>query len=160
MKRKYKKKMPDGQLTSRVFTGQSCYFEFLPQELAKDDERRPPGLFSKKPVYEILGIDLADFPPSSQLSAAEVSDHFDKLIEIMREHQFSYELQEDLPQELAYNYLVTDFLYRSEHVLPKTIVSHVTGCDGWCPTCFQIEYCRIKDEIWTTEDLQRLRRAL
>ena len=152
--------MPEGQLTSRVFTSESCFFEFLPKELDEGDEHQPLGLFSQKPVHEILGIQPADFPPSSQLAPNEVRDHFNRLIKIMREHQFSYEMQEDLPLELAYNYLVTDFLYRSEQVLPKTVVSHVTGCDGWCPTCFQVEYCRVKDGIWSTEDLQRLRRAL
>ena len=114
----------------------------------------------EKHVYEILGVNPNDFPPASCLSDEELRLKFELLIQIMSEHNFIYELAENLPISVAYRYLTEEFLYEFETVLPDGCICHVHGCGGDCPGCFQADYCEIKDEIWSKEELEaeRLKR--
>lgn len=114
----------------------------------------------EKRVFEILGINPNDFPPVNRLTQEELQSKFELLIEIMAEHNFIYELTEDLPISIAYRYLTEEFLHEFESVLPDGWMCHVNGCGGDCPSCFQADYCQIKDDIWSREELEaeRLRR--
>ena len=108
----------------------------------------------EKHVYEILGVNPKDFPPASCLSDEELRLKFEWLIQIMSEHNFIYELAENLPISVAYRYLTEEFLYEFETVLSDGWACHVHGCGGDCPGCFQADYCEIKDEIWSKEELE------
>ena len=85
---------------------------------------------------------------------------FDLLLQIMSEHNFIYELSEKLPINIAYRYLIEEFLHDFENVLPDGWRCHVNGCGGDCPSCFQLDYCDLKDDIWPKEELdaERLKR--
>jgi len=107
-----------------------------------------------KPVHEILGINPAMFPHPDKLHSQELEAKFNELLDIMAEHDFYYELVEDLPIEIGYKYLVEEFLFEEEQVLPKGWRCHVNGCGGYCPGCFQLDYCKIWSETWTKEELE------
>ena len=32
--------------------------------------------------------------------------------------------------------------------IPEGAALHYNGCGGWCPDCFQKEYCETRKELW------------
>ncbi len=108
----------------------------------------------QKRVFEILGVEPKDFPPGARLSEKEIKTKFNQLVDIMAAHNFVYELSKDLPLPLAYEYLRGDFLHDMETVMMGGWSTHVDGCTGDCPSCFQQDYCQTKSEIWTANELE------
>lgn len=113
-----------------------------------------------KPMYEIMGIDPANFPPAEQLNQFDLQLKFIELVNILEEHNFIYELGKDLPISIAYKYLVEKFLSDEGQVMQKGWRYHINGCDGYCPDCFQLDYCKIWDEIWTKEEIEEERKKI
>jgi len=111
-----------------------------------------------KPTYEILEINLKDFPPVDQLSEEQLQQKFNALMDILDNHSFYYDLREGLPIEIAYKYLTEDFLLQETEIMPEGWVTHIDGCGGWCPSCFQLDYCDIWQETWTKEEIEKERK--
>lgn len=107
-----------------------------------------------KPVHEILGIDSDDFPPAEKLSKVELKSRFEMLLKILEEHNCSYDVSEKVPLEVSYNFLTQEYLHEISEVMPAGFGWHIDGCSGDCPSCFQLDYCNIKDEIWGQEELK------
>ena len=107
-----------------------------------------------KAVYEILGVDPKNFPPSEQLSKEELKSRFEKLLKILEEHNITYDVSEKVPLEVSYNFLTQEYLYEISEEMPPGFGWHIDGCSGDCPSCFQLDYCKNKDEIWTPEELK------
>ncbi len=105
-----------------------------------------------KPICEILGIDIRDFPSVGLLSKEEIDDYLTDLTNVLEEHQIFLELKEGLPIDLVYKYLVEEYLLEESHVIPGFSM-HIDGCDGDCPSCFQLNYCDSKDDIWPPKEL-------
>ncbi|MBU0763635.1 MAG: hypothetical protein KJ607_02245, partial [Bacteroidetes bacterium] len=108
----------------------------------------------RKPVYEVLGIDPKDFPPSDRLTEEELTGKLEELLDIMAEHGFVCDLSDKLPEALVYEHLIEEYLYEITDVLPEGWVTHIDGCTGDCPSCFQADYCRSCRDIWTHEELE------
>ena len=105
-----------------------------------------------KPICEILGIDINDFPPAERLSKKEIEKHLIDLENIMGEHNMFIELQEDLPIEMVYKYLTEEYLLGEGQDIPGFSIN-IDGCSGDCPSCFQLAYCNMKDDIWPPDKL-------
>lgn len=107
-----------------------------------------------KPVYEIIGVDPKSFPPADQLSKEEMEIEFNKLLDIFEEHGIKYGVSEDVPIEVSYRYLTEDYILSKSQDLPKDFGWTIDGCSGDCPSCFQIDYCKSKDDTWSPEELK------
>ena len=111
---------------------------------------KDPKKAEEKPIYEILKLDSKDYPSPQFLGQREVKQKFSKLKTILEKHHILLEFSEKLPDQEVYRYLVEVFLQDKETVFPKGI-THLTGCRGDCTSCFQMDYCDLKKEMWTDE---------
>ncbi len=107
-----------------------------------------------KPVYEIIGVDPKSFPPADALTKEEMEVEFNKLLDIFEEHGINYGVSEDVPIEVSYRYLIEDYILSESQDLPKDFGWTIDGCSGDCPSCFQIDYCKSKDDTWSPEELK------
>lgn len=108
-------------------------------------------------MYQYLHIEPNTFPPEKELSDKELEEQYTRIEQLLNEHNIVIELQPDLPLRLAYKYLIEDVLTR-KYTFIKGMTLHLDGCDGYCPDCFQLDYCKIKYEFWSKEEIERERR--
>ena len=147
-------------LKSKIITQGGVFHENPEMELPADIE----NMFLKrvmafeeaewKPVYEILGIDPKSFPPADVLSEDELETWFNKLLDIFEEHGITYGVNDEVPMEVSYRFLTEDYILSESQDLPDDIHSVIDGCSGDCPSCFQMGYCKNKDDIWPQEELK------
>ena len=109
----------------------------------------------EKPIYQIIGVNPDDFPPSEKPSDEEILQKLKLLIPLLQEHSIFPEYKEGVPDRLVYQALQEE-LTEVITVLPFG-AWHLDGCDGWCPGCFQADYCRSKDETWSKEEFEEER---
>ncbi|MBI4645699.1 MAG: hypothetical protein HY738_03640 [Bacteroidia bacterium] len=128
--------------------------QFLKNIMAIENVERKPGC-------EILGVNPNDFPLADKLTKDELASKFGLLVDLLAEHSYFCDFSEKIPLADAYNYLVTDFLKSVNDILPEGWTTHLDGCGGDCPGCFQVEYCNNKNDVWEPEELEteRKRRA-
>lgn len=100
------------------------------------------------PVRSIFPIDY-QFPPSSELTAQQLSEKFNDIVEYFTHNNIELALSKHLPVNKAYQYIVDEILnetpsfpYGSGCRFTKVI----DGCDGYCPECFQRDYCETAEE--------------
>jgi len=93
-----------------------------------------------------------DFPDVNTMSQGELSQIIEDIEEILAEHNIYMEFTEELPLELIYEYFVNHELH-SEIALefPDGVKYHINGCDGYCRSCFQREYCKTGQQSWPNE---------
>jgi len=108
-------------------------------------------------MYKILNISLDDYPPEDTLPDDILEQKLEELEKIMAKHNIYLELSKKMPKRLIYKYLVEEELESEIEVVPG-MTTHIDGCDGWCPDCFQADYCETKDQIWTKEEFERERK--
>ncbi len=106
-----------------------------------------------KPVFEIIGVNPADFPPADTLTKDELIAAFNKLIKVFDDHGISWGVKEIVPVEVSYRFLTEDYLLSESQDLPADFGWTIDGCSGDCPSCFQADYCKTKDDIWPPEEL-------
>ena len=111
-----------------------------------------------KPVYEIIGVDPKDFPPADLLTREEIKAGFEKLVKIFEEHGISWGVNDNVPVEVSYRFLTEDYLLSESQDLPQDFGWTIDGCSGDCPDCFQADYCKNKDDIWSPEELKAERK--
>jgi len=106
-----------------------------------------------KAVYKILGISPTDFPAADTLSNKEIEKNYERLVELLEKHNMYVDMQEGVPIKIVYKYLIEEYLFEETQEVPgfDTIID---GCSGDCPSCFQMDYCKNKDDIWPPEELK------
>jgi len=69
--------------------------------------------------------------------------------DILMDNGILLELSPTLPADITYKYIVEEML---PDLIPDSIPEggalHYNGCGGWCPECFQKDYCEMKKELW------------
>jgi hypothetical protein len=83
------------------------------------------------------------FPPADQLTDEQLADKLDEIAEILDQHEVHIGLVGDVPDRLVYKYLVEDAIPNTETFAEDNTGFNLIldGCDGYCPECFQKEYC-------------------
>ncbi|MBD3320832.1 MAG: hypothetical protein GF350_07040 [Chitinivibrionales bacterium] len=99
------------------------------------------------------------FPPADELTREELENKLDDILDILEEHNIYLELANDVPDDVVYTYLAHDYILREDTFPDNNIgINHIiSGCTGWCPDCFQREYCEVCRENWTKKELERER---
>lgn len=106
-----------------------------------------------KPLYEIIGVDPKKYTPVNLLSKDEISDALEELVTLLEEHHIHLQLQDGVPEKIIYQFLTEEYLYEKTEDLPS--FDHIIdGCSGDCPSCFQKDYCNVKDDIWPPDKLK------
>lgn len=113
-------------------------------------------------VYKLLNLNPSNFPKVDKLNKKEIEVEFKKLIKILAKHKISYCVNEDVPITISYRYLTEDYLFSEMLNLPHEFGWTIDGCSGDCPGCYQSDYCKNKDEIWSEKEFneERNRRNL
>ena len=109
------------------------------------------------PMYQYLHIEPDAFPAEKDLSEEELEKQYTRLEQILNDHNIVIDLQPDLPIRVAYKYLTEEALPR-EYTFVKGMTLHLDGCDGYCPDCFQFDYCKFKYEFWSKEEIGQERK--
>ena len=106
-----------------------------------------------KAVYKIIGAAPSDFPAADTLSKKEIEKNYERLVTLLEKHNMYVDFQKDVPIEIIYKYLTEEYIFTETQDVPgfDTIID---GCDGDCPGCFQMDYCKTKDDIWPPEKLK------
>ena len=106
-----------------------------------------------KPLYEILGIDPKEYPPVDSLLESEIAAYLEELTGLFEKHQIYLDLREGVPDKVIYQFLTEEYLLEQTEVVPG--FDHIIdGCSGDCPSCFQMDYCSSKDDIWPPDELK------
>lgn len=113
-------------------------------------------------VYKLLNIKHSDFPKVEELNNEQIEVEFKRLIKLLEKYKISYCVNEDVPMEISYRYLTEDYLFSEMLNLPHEFGWTIDGCSGDCPRCFQADYCKNKDKIWSEKEFneERNRRKL
>ncbi len=108
------------------------------------------------PMYQHLHIKPNTFPAEKNLNDEELEEQYKRFEQLLNVHNIVINLQPGLPLRLAYKYLTEEAL-PGKYTFVKGMTLHLDGCDGYCPDCFQADYCHIKDAIWSKEELEKER---
>ena len=96
-----------------------------------------------------------EFPPATSLDKAQLKEKLMAIEEILKTHGMALDLAPSLPDEVAYAYVIDEILNRSIPLeFPEGHVLHFDGCDGYCPGCFQRDFCDHRIEDWE-EDAEK-----
>jgi hypothetical protein len=121
--------------------------QFLKNILAFENAER-------KPISEIIGVSITDYPVANKLTENEITKKLDELIEVFEKNEIALGLIEGMPDRLVYKFLVEEYLFDKDNLHPVGISGWVIdGCSGDCPSCFQLEYCSSKDDTWPPDEL-------
>lgn len=89
------------------------------------------------------------FPPLEEINEIDLITKIEFIDTILMDNGIVLELSPDLPPHLTYKYIVEEMLPELvSSDIPERSAIHFTGCGGWCPECFQKEYCHMKKEFW------------
>ena len=89
------------------------------------------------------------FLPVEEINEIELITKIEFIDAILTDNGILLELSPALPPDLTYKYIVEEMLPELVHCdIPKNSAIHFTGCGGWCPECFQKDYCKMKKELW------------
>lgn len=132
--------------------------EDLPPEIENEFLKHVFEFEEAKPIptYQYLNIDPHSFPSEQSLNDEELEAQYDRLEQLLNAHNIVIDLQPELPLRQAYKYLTEEVLLE-KYEFVKGMTLHLDGCDGYCPGCFQVDYCAVKDKIWTEAELKKER---
>lgn len=89
------------------------------------------------------------FPPVASMDRAQLKAKLRKIEEILGGHGISLDLAPQLPEAVAYEYIVNEILQESIPLeFPEGFTWHLDGCDGYCPGCFQRAFCDHRIDDW------------
>ncbi|MBN1765155.1 MAG: hypothetical protein JW860_07855 [Sedimentisphaerales bacterium] len=106
---------------------------------AMAEEARVAG----RPLRSIFPVDF-NFPLLDEMNEQELKNKLSEIIKIFQANNIDLSLVDGLPDNIIYTYLteeaipeVPGFPYGAD--CPFTYL--IDGCDGYCPDCFQKDYC-------------------
>ncbi|MBN2662935.1 MAG: hypothetical protein JXR68_04735 [Bacteroidales bacterium] len=108
-----------------------------------------------QPMKKLFGVNYEKLPPPEKLTNEQMQQLIDAIEDTFSEFNIGIDFKDEIPIKLKYEVLrdefEDDFLYM--HGFHTTI----DFCDGWCPECKIADYCDIKYENWTPEELEEER---
>jgi len=108
----------------------------------------------QKPLFEIAGIKRTNYPDSEELTDLEIDRKLKEIVVVLEKNGSELRLVADVPNRIVYKFLVEDYLFDKDNLHPVGFGGWVIdGCSGDCPSCFQLEYCSSKDDIWPLDEL-------
>lgn len=95
-----------------------------------------------------------EFPPATSMDKAQVKEKLRAIEAVLGAHRIFLDLSASAPDEVVYEYFVTEVMdERVPLESPEGFDYHIDGCDGYCPECFQRDFCEVRKEIgWDDEE--------
>lgn len=93
---------------------------------------------------------FGDPPESSSLTETQIRHELDRIMTNLESRGVTVALQRGVPQALKYEYL-DGFLEDSFDDFGPQGLFVIDGCSGFCPECFQREWCAAADEFGWSE---------
>jgi len=87
---------------------------------------------------QLLGEDFVLWP-EEVLTDEEVVRELHKVIDKLAEHRVEFGIREEVPERLAYRYLLEE-MAEGVGIMPM-MMNVIDGCSGACEECFQLPYC-------------------
>lgn len=105
-----------------------------------------------EPLRWDLLAEMEEYGPLDGMSDREVRRALREIERKLADRGVVLELQEQVPPRLVFAYLQKTMKNEGfQYVAPGT-TTHVTGCGGWCPGCFQRPWCDTGNEQKWPED--------
>ncbi|HDL64693.1 MAG TPA: hypothetical protein ENH12_04810 [Proteobacteria bacterium] len=102
----------------------------------------------EKPIRSLFPPNIT-FPPAEEMTETDLASIVEFLEDTLMDNGILLELSPTLPANIKYKYIVEEML--SDLIpdnIPDGAALHYNGCGGWCPECFQKDYCEMKKELW------------
>lgn len=93
-----------------------------------------------------FSTEFGAIPDSEAMTDKEVERHLASLEETLATRQVILELPPEIPSRVVYDYLRRYLAEASFDVVAENTVTHITGCEGDCESCFMQRWCDIADE--------------
>jgi len=120
-------------------------YEEFEKQMLEIEESRPVD--SKN----ILGISFEELPPADRMTMEQMQDLLAAILNALSAKGTEVTFPgEGVPVKLAYTQLKEHFK-EGFYASPGWVIDF---CDGWCPDCAFADYCKIKDDTWTQEELK------
>jgi hypothetical protein len=135
--------MENGQFRNADYPDQDLCLEnnqFLRNILAFEAEQNGP----RRLLADLFPPNVT-FPPLENLGAKEVSEKLAFISEFLGGHGVFLSFREGVPDAAVYEHLINEIFPEYEVPLERTsgFNMHLDGCDGYCPTCFQKDFCDV-----------------
>jgi hypothetical protein len=106
-------------------------------------------------VKDLFSADMP-FKQAEDFSKKQLKEALRNIMETLSFHGIIVCIQSKLPDEVLYTYLTKEFIPNESIVMPHESGMRyvIDGCDGYCPECFQKDYCETAHEIgWDEENI-------
>ena len=98
-------------------------------------------------LSDLLDFHPKDWPNENVISNDDLCEKLDILSDILAEHHIVIVLQDNLPDRMAYKYLIEDYIPNEKIEMIEGMTMNINGCDGFCKGCFQLEWCETGQEM-------------
>ncbi len=124
-------------------------YDDFKKQMLEIEEARP------EPAKQIVGISYEELPPAERMTVEQTQQLLEAILNALSAKGTSVTFPGDVvPVKLAYEQLRKHFK-EGFYASPGWVIDF---CDGWCPDCVFADYCTIKDDTWTKEELEKERR--
>ncbi len=102
-----------------------------------------------EPLRWTLRAEMAGRRPADQMDDREIVTAVEEIRGLLAARGVSLDLRDGTPARAAYEYLLKTLTEEDfEHTGPG-VVTHLDGCSGYCPDCFQRPWCDLgQEEQW------------
>ena len=107
----------------------------------------------KREIRDLFPDDFG-FPPAASMDKVQVREKLRAIETVLGEHGIFLDLTASAPDAVVYEYFVTEVMYeRAPLEMAEGFNYHIDGCSGYCPECFQKDFCEVRKEIgWDDEE--------
>ncbi|RLD44192.1 MAG: hypothetical protein DRI86_08085 [Bacteroidetes bacterium] len=121
------------------------YDEFEKQMLEIEESRY-------EPAKQVVGVSYVELPPAERMTVAQTQELTIAMLNALSAKGTNVIFPGDgIPAKLAYEQLRKHFK-EGFHAVSGW---NIDFCDGDCPSCAFVDYCKAKDDIWTAEELKK-----
>ena len=107
------------------------------------------------PAKEKVGVSYEELPPAEMMTDEQVQLLLEAILNALAANGTNINFPGNgIPVKLAYTEVRKLFKEGFDKMPGWTI----DFCDGWCPECAFADYCTVKDDIWSKEELEDERR--
>lgn len=100
------------------------------------------GNIPQVPMHSLFPATF-QLPPISTMSEEQIANKVDEISDILLSHNINLDFCEKTPASLIYNYLISEIIPNDEinAITIEGCFTTFNGCTGYCPGCFQKDYC-------------------
>ena len=106
------------------------------------------------PVTWDAPTEFGGMTPPELLSDVEIERELNAVEKRLAEHRVLLDFMQGVPRRAIYAYLAETLPEIELEILAPGSACVISGCDGWCPDCFQRRWCELSEEF--ADELERV----